>query len=286
MRNQFGGHAVRTEAPPGGDAPPDDPTSSRRDALYVAHLTPARLPLLRHRRGRARAGRDGVHRPQRAGQDQPGRGDRLPVPAQRRTGSRPTRRWCGRRRPGGGPRRGGHATAARRCSRSRSTPAGPTGRGSTGSTCRGPATWSAWSARWSSRPRTSPWSRATRPSGGAFLDDLLVLRTPRLAGVRADYDRVLKQRNSLLKTAGAARRGSARRSRRCRPSAVWDAQLARTGAELLADAARAGRRAAPVRRQGLRDRGARGEHATTPSSTTSRASALDGLDDRRPTAPT
>ena len=33
-----------------------------------------------------------------------------------------------------------------------------------------------------------------------FLDDLLVLRTPRLAGVRADYDRILKQRNSLLKT--------------------------------------------------------------------------------------
>ena len=39
-----------------------------------------------------------------------------------------------------------------------------------------------------------------------FLDDLLVLRSPRLAGVRADYDRVLRQRNSLLKTAGAARR--------------------------------------------------------------------------------
>ena len=30
-------------------------------------------------------------------------------------------------------------------------------------------------------------------------------RTPRLAGVRSDYDRVLKQRNSLLKTAGIAR---------------------------------------------------------------------------------
>src|SRR6185503_7049303 len=34
-----------------------------------------------------------------------------------------------------------------------------------------------------------------------FLDDLLVLRVPRLAGVRSDYDRVLRQRNSLLKTA-------------------------------------------------------------------------------------
>jgi DNA replication and repair protein RecF len=31
-----------------------------------------------------------------------------------------------------------------------------------------------------------------------FLDSLLVLRTPRLAGVRADYDRVLKQRNTVL----------------------------------------------------------------------------------------
>ena len=67
-----------------------------------------------------------------------------------------------------------------------------------------------------------------------FLDDLLVLRTPRLAGVRADYDRVLKQRNSLLKTAGAARRGSRATRRRSRPSAVWDDHLARHGAELLA----------------------------------------------------
>ena len=38
-----------------------------------------------------------------------------------------------------------------------------------------------------------------------LLDDLLVLRAPRLAGVRSDYDRILKQRNSLLKTAGVAR---------------------------------------------------------------------------------
>ena len=44
-----------------------------------------------------------------------------------------------------------------------------------------------------------------------FLDDLLMLRTPRLAGVRSDYDRVLKQRNSLLKTAGVRPRLVARR---------------------------------------------------------------------------
>ena len=64
-----------------------------------------------------------------------------------------------------------------------------------------------------------------------FLDDLIVLRTPRLAGTRADYDRVLKQRNSLLKTAGLAR-GPARDGALA-TLAVWDEQLARHGAELL-----------------------------------------------------
>jgi len=34
-----------------------------------------------------------------------------------------------------------------------------------------------------------------------FLDQLLIMRAPRLAGVKADYERALKQRNSLLKTA-------------------------------------------------------------------------------------
>ncbi|MEO6204307.1 MAG: DNA replication and repair protein RecF, partial [Mycobacteriales bacterium] len=39
-----------------------------------------------------------------------------------------------------------------------------------------------------------------------FLDDLLVSRAPRFAGVRTDYERVLKQRNALLKTAFLAKR--------------------------------------------------------------------------------
>ncbi len=64
-----------------------------------------------------------------------------------------------------------------------------------------------------------------------FLDDLLVARAPRYAGVRADYDRVLKQRNALLKTAGAARRGGAGDD--LRTLDAWDDQLARHGAELL-----------------------------------------------------
>jgi DNA replication and repair protein RecF len=69
----------------------------------------------------------------------------------------------------------------------------------------------------------------------AFLDDLLVMRAPRLAAVRQDYERVLKQRNSLLKTAGAARRGSSSEDSALSTLGVWDAHLARTGAEILAE---------------------------------------------------
>ena len=64
-----------------------------------------------------------------------------------------------------------------------------------------------------------------------FLDELLVSRTPRLAGVRADYERVLKQRNALLKSAGARMRAGGGEAATLD---VWDAHLARTGADLLA----------------------------------------------------
>jgi DNA replication and repair protein RecF len=63
-----------------------------------------------------------------------------------------------------------------------------------------------------------------------FLDDLLVAFTPRLAAVRADYDRVLKQRNALLKTAGAAVRAG---RGDLRTLETWDTHLAHIGAELL-----------------------------------------------------
>jgi DNA replication and repair protein RecF len=65
-----------------------------------------------------------------------------------------------------------------------------------------------------------------------FLDELLVARTPRYAGVRADYERVLKQRGALLKTAGAARRAGGAGD--IRTLDVWDGHLARHGAQLLA----------------------------------------------------
>src|SRR5919112_123295 len=64
-----------------------------------------------------------------------------------------------------------------------------------------------------------------------FLDDLLEARAPRLAGVRTDYERVLKQRNALLKTAFLAKRSG---GGDMRTLDVWDAHLARAGAELLA----------------------------------------------------
>jgi DNA replication and repair protein RecF len=69
-----------------------------------------------------------------------------------------------------------------------------------------------------------------------FLDELLTLRSPRMAGVRQDYDRVLKQRNSLLRSAAMARRqnrGSAAEGQ-LRTLEVWDSHLARAGSELLA----------------------------------------------------
>ena len=59
-----------------------------------------------------------------------------------------------------------------------------------------------------------------------FVDDLLVLLAPRFSGVRADYDRVLRQRNALLKRAGRATVDST--------LDVWDSHLAALGAELLA----------------------------------------------------
>ncbi|WP_297009040.1 DNA replication/repair protein RecF [uncultured Corynebacterium sp.] len=59
-----------------------------------------------------------------------------------------------------------------------------------------------------------------------FLDQVVAARYPRLAGVRADYDKVLRQRNALLKSAPS-------------PDAVadsldvWDAQLAHLGGEIM-----------------------------------------------------
>ncbi|MGW6461859.1 DNA replication/repair protein RecF [Streptomyces sp. NPDC055078] len=86
-----------------------------------------------------------------------------------------------------------------------------------------------------------------------FLDELVTARAPRMAGVRSDYERVLKQRNTLLKSAAMARRhgrspggsgaagsvgaasgGAGSGGADLSTLDVWDQHLARTGAELLA----------------------------------------------------
>lgn len=67
-----------------------------------------------------------------------------------------------------------------------------------------------------------------------YLDDLLVARLPRFAGVRADYDRVVKQRNALLRTAYLTRKVGGTRGQDLSTLAVWDQHLAHHGAELLA----------------------------------------------------
>lgn len=66
-----------------------------------------------------------------------------------------------------------------------------------------------------------------------FLDELLTARHPRMAGVRSDYERVLKQRNTLLKSAALARRHGGR-TLDLSTLDIWDQHLAKAGAELLA----------------------------------------------------
>jgi DNA replication and repair protein RecF len=67
-----------------------------------------------------------------------------------------------------------------------------------------------------------------------YLDDLATMRRPRIAAIRADYDKVLRQRTALLKTAAAARYRGAGPKDTVDSLAVWDDQLAAYGAELMA----------------------------------------------------
>ncbi|MCX0270314.1 DNA replication/repair protein RecF [Nocardia zapadnayensis] len=62
-----------------------------------------------------------------------------------------------------------------------------------------------------------------------FLDELCTARRPGLAGVRADYDRVLRQRSALLKTAGRSARAD------LGTLDVWDGHLAAHASVLLAE---------------------------------------------------
>ncbi|WP_432982636.1 DNA replication/repair protein RecF [Dactylosporangium sp. CA-233914] len=66
-----------------------------------------------------------------------------------------------------------------------------------------------------------------------YLDELLVARQPRFAGVRSDYDRVLKQRNALLRSSYLARKTGGSRGGDLSTLNVWDTHLARHGATLV-----------------------------------------------------
>jgi DNA replication and repair protein RecF len=68
------------------------------------------------------------------------------------------------------------------------------------------------------------------PSGRRrFLDQLLVQLSPRFAGVIADYERVLKQRNTLLKSARGARVAENQLS----TLELWDERLVGLGTEII-----------------------------------------------------
>ncbi|WP_448389756.1 DNA replication/repair protein RecF [Microbacterium aurum] len=62
-----------------------------------------------------------------------------------------------------------------------------------------------------------------------FADQLLIQRAPRMAGVLADYDRVLKQRTALLKSARA--RGI--RGENLSTLEVWDDKLIQLGTDVI-----------------------------------------------------
>ena len=65
-----------------------------------------------------------------------------------------------------------------------------------------------------------------------YLDELATLHRPRIAAIRADYEKVVKQRTALLKSVAAARfRGD---NSALETLEVWDGHLAAHGAQLMA----------------------------------------------------
>nr|NLD41517.1 DNA replication/repair protein RecF [Actinomycetales bacterium] len=71
-----------------------------------------------------------------------------------------------------------------------------------------------------------------------LLDELMVLRTPRLAGVKSEYEKTLRQRSALLKQAGGRARGGRRDEYAESTLDVWDIQLAAAAAQISAARAR------------------------------------------------
>ena len=203
--------------------------------VHVRHLTVADFRSYTERRAAARAGRHDARRPERTGQDQPRRGDRLPRDAVQPPGRHRRAARAVRREPGGHPRRRG-ARRPRDDGRARDQPrAGPTGPGSTGRPLTRPRDVLGTLRTVLFAPEDLALVKGDPSERRRFLDDLLVARQPRWAGVRADYDKILKQRSALLKSAAPVlrrggrraargpasegrRRGRTSASRRCTPS--------------------------------------------------------------------
>jgi DNA replication and repair protein RecF len=64
-----------------------------------------------------------------------------------------------------------------------------------------------------------------------FLDELLVQKSSSYAGIKSDYDRVLKQRNALLKSAGPARKNNLESV--LATLDVWNDQLVNFGSQII-----------------------------------------------------
>lgn len=75
-----------------------------------------------------------------------------------------------------------------------------------------------------------------------FIDQLLILRSPRMAGVISDYERAIRQRNSLLKSRAGTE-----------SLAAWDQQVANFGGEIIAARLQALREFEPIFQEIYRD---------------------------------
>ena len=64
-----------------------------------------------------------------------------------------------------------------------------------------------------------------------FLDELLIQKSSSYAGIKSDYDRVLKQRNALLKSSGPARRNNL--DSVLTTLDIWDEQLVNFGSQII-----------------------------------------------------
>ena len=130
---------------------------------------------------------------------------RVATDAPARAVRREPRRWCA------AP---WCATGARRWSSSRSPRGGRTGPGSTARRSAGPATCSGTLRTVLFAPEDLALVKGDPGERRRFLDELLVARQPRWAGVRSDYDKILKQRGALLKSAAPVLRRGGRRGAR------------------------------------------------------------------------